>query len=259
MAARPRTGAVPRESPAWPEENRNWWLRRSLLGARGERAVRGCRPPGLPAVVPQARDPAARPALPRRRAPGSLPLSSCSGRHHGGPPPRVRTPAASSAPARRRRPAATTRPGLSGPLSPSRGTAPVQGAPATPPALQTRHRWPDTSTRTPHATPATSDSVLSRIRCPVRRRDLGRTIFSETPAVAIDVCRVHLAVARRADVSAIFARQIACDPRVSRVGGQYLVRRTTATDKDRLERIPLAETGQTPPARSQSAAGVPGL
>ena len=65
------------------------------------------------------------------RAPASLPLRSGPGRHHGGPPPRARTPAASSAPARRRRPTATTRPGLSGQHSPSRGTAPVQGAPAT--------------------------------------------------------------------------------------------------------------------------------
>ena len=66
-----------------------------------------------------------------RRGPASLPLPPCPGRHHGGPPPRARTPAASSVPARRRRPAATTRPGLSGQRPPSRGTAPVQGVPAT--------------------------------------------------------------------------------------------------------------------------------
>ena len=62
----------------------------------------------------------------RRRAPASLPLRSCPGRHHGGPPPRP-APRGKLSFCRRRR-AATTRPGLLASAPPSRGTAPVQGA-----------------------------------------------------------------------------------------------------------------------------------
>jgi hypothetical protein len=65
-------------------------------GARGESRCaaagrRGCPPWYRRPEIPQ-------PGLhSRRRAPASLPLRSCPGRHHGGPPPRAGTPAASSA------------------------------------------------------------------------------------------------------------------------------------------------------------------
>jgi hypothetical protein len=66
--ARPGRARSPGESPAWPGETRSWWLRQSPGGRTRRVTVRGCRPPGLPAVVPQARDPAARPALPAPRS-----------------------------------------------------------------------------------------------------------------------------------------------------------------------------------------------
>jgi hypothetical protein len=122
--------------------------------------------PGLPAVVPQATGPAVRPV---RRAPGRLRLSSCPGRHHGGPPPPARTSAATSAPA-----------GAAVPPQPPvlvfpadhrlhRGTAPAQGAPATPRASRCGRRRPGTGTRTrmPPLLPATAPArsqTAARVR-----------------------------------------------------------------------------------------------
>jgi hypothetical protein len=139
----------------------------SLCAAAGRR---GCPPWYRRPEIPQ---PAC--ASPRR-APGSLPLSSRSGRHHGGRPRRVRTPAASPAPARRRRPAATTRPGLSSLPPPSRGIAPVQGAPATPPALQAAiaGQMPAPEPRMPPPLPATAPARSQSAAAAARHAGAGQ-------------------------------------------------------------------------------------
>jgi hypothetical protein len=146
--ARPGRARFPVKAPAWPEKTGAGGCGSHRAGARGESRC-GCRPPGLPAVVPQARDPAARPPLPR----AALPVAC---RCH--PAPAGTTAASRREPAPQRRaqplPGADVLPQPPVPVFPTDRR--LHGGPrpsrARRPRLQARHHWPDTGTRTPHAT-----------------------------------------------------------------------------------------------------------
>ena len=103
----------------------------------GRGTVSAAGPPELPVVVPQVGTVARSRPVPRTRR---LPLSSLLGpasRRVTAEGPHL---AASSTPARRRHPAVTPRPGLSWRPWASRGTAPVQGAAATPATAWQDHK-----------------------------------------------------------------------------------------------------------------------
>jgi len=183
---RARSPAKARHDP----ENRNWWLRQ-LPGGRTRRAeVRGCRPPGLPTVVSQATDPAARPALAR----AALPVASrCHPALAGTTAARHRRPAPQRQPQLPPAPASCRnhpRPGLPGGPPPARGTAPAQGAPATPAALQVRSPLARYRHQNPHATPLPPAAPAA----PARSQGA-----AGVPVRLRPICRIYSRCCRRAE------------------------------------------------------------